>query len=113
MIQPSDLEPEIRTLPHTKTSSHKSGGRSIPYPQPDSKSTPTQMSTGAVLSEQNHISSLYQMPRSQGRKVNTGVADDEPNSRATGELATKLILHFPIRVLYQIQEEPVLAVSPV
>jgi len=46
------------------------------------------------------------------REVNGGVADEEPSIVGQlSELATKLILHHPIRVLYQLKE-PVLAVSP-
>jgi MFS family permease len=95
MIQPSDLEPEIRTLPHTKTSSHKSAAASqLSHPQPDSKSTPSQMSTTEQsLSEKNHI---LKQPLSNaalpGEKseVNGGVADDEPPIVGQlSELATK------------------------
>jgi len=53
MMQPSDLEPEIRTV-YTKTSSHQSAAAGqVPHPQPDSKSTPSQMFTKEhSLSEQ-------------------------------------------------------------
>lgn len=95
MIQPSDLEPEIRTLPHTKTSSHKSAAASqVPHPQPDSKSTPSQMSTTEQsLSKQNHISkqplSNAALPAEKS-EVNGGVADDEPPTVGQlSELATK------------------------
>jgi len=112
MMQPSDLEPEIRTLFIPRQARTECGGGQSPIPSQIQSPHPD-VHKGASLSEQRYIKGAFikcRAPRRE-REVNGGVADEEPSIVGQLELATKAEPSSSHKSVVPASKEPVLAVS--